>query len=87
MATKKKGFTPKQHQQYGQQLKDMKETLLAMNLTSFYRLDSRQRREWNKLLQSIQRFQLAMDSDACQQHPDTFKNDWYMGHISVGNNL
>lgn len=64
MAAKKKGFTSGQHQQYGQQLKDMKETLLAMNLTSSYRTDSRQRREWNKLLRSLERFQLAMDSDA-----------------------
>ena len=87
MAAKKKGFTPEQHQQYGQQLKDMKETLLALDLTSSYRTDSKQRREWNKLLRSLERFQLAMDSDAYQQHPDTFENDWYIGHISVGNNL
>ena len=65
----------------------MKETILAMNLTSSYRTDSRQRKEWNKLLKAIERFQLAMDSDACQQHRDVFENDWYMGHISVGTNL
>ena len=87
MAAKKKGFTPQQHRQYGQQLKDMKETLLAMDLTSSYRTDSRQRKEWNKLFKALQRFQLAMDSDAYQQHPNTFENNWYMGHIDVGPNL
>ena len=84
---KKTGFTPEQHQQFGQQLKDMKETLLAMNLTSSYRTDSRQRKKWNKLIQSLQDFQLAMDADAIQQHRDVFKNEWYMGHIVAGNNL
>ena len=84
---KKTGFTPEQHQQFGQQLKDMKETLLGMNLTEAYRLDSRQRKEWNKLLQTLQKFQHAMDSDASQSYPDEFDNNWYMGHIGVGNNL
>ena len=79
MAAEKKGFTVAQHQLFGQQLKDMKETLLKMNLTSAYRLDSRQRREWNKLLQTLQNFQRAMDSDASDSHPDEFDNNWYMG--------
>ena len=83
MPAKKKGFTPEQHQQYGQQLKDMKDALLEMNLTSSYRTDSKQRREWNKLIQSLQCFQCAMNSDASQQHQDVFENDWYMGHIDV----
>ena len=86
MAAEKKGFTIAQHELCGQQLKDMKETLLAMPLTEAYRLDSRQRREWNKLIQTLQKFQRAMDSDASQSHPDEFDNNWYMGHIDVGNN-
>ena len=89
MAKRKIGFSAERHADIGQQLKDMKNNLAAMNITQHYRTDSKVRRKWNLAIQAIQSLQSALDTDAYQNHPDEFDNDWYYGKGSVyyGNNL